>query len=324
MRRCTVRNCGQVGGAAGGSGFLNEDCLWEGNCWKPIDRGWDAGGVKMALVHGGIFRRCVFRRNGGPGLWFDIDCRAIDIHDCVFQDNEGGGLFIEISRDFSVTHNLATGNGTGVVGAHDPGWGSAGIALGESENCIIAYNTCIGNKDGITFREQGPRPLTTDDWGEIPYHDTGDTVVGNVCAFNKGYQLGLWYDNGFFGWHPSEVAKYKTQAAFDAYLKTIPDKVYDPVREGHVIDHNLYYAGPGQSLILYGVKWRPKHQVFNHLAEWTALTGFDAHSQVADPGLQDRTTGNDQFKATSPALTMGVGWRSVPSSVDDWMKSFLP
>ena len=63
MRHCVVRDNGHVGGGAGDDGFLNEDCLWQGNSWKPINRQWDAGGFKMARVDGGVFRDCMFWGN---------------------------------------------------------------------------------------------------------------------------------------------------------------------------------------------------------------------------------------------------------------------
>ncbi|MCX6984238.1 MAG: hypothetical protein NT118_05720, partial [Lentisphaerae bacterium] len=72
---------------------------------------------------------------------------------------------------------------------------------------------CVGNKDGIAVREQGPRPLKTDDFGLWPYHNQGHVIVGNVCALNKGYQLALWYDNGFFGPHPAAVTRTRETAS---------------------------------------------------------------------------------------------------------------
>src|SRR5205814_1774600 len=133
-------------------------------------------------------------------------------------------------------------------------------------------------KDGITFREQGPRPLDTPD-GRIDFHNLGDTVVHNVCAFNHGYQLGLWFDNGFFGWHPAERKKYNSESAYQAYLNGHPDLVYDPAKQGLILDHNLYFAGSGEKTFLYGVPWRPKYREFGTLAAFTAATGFDAHSE---------------------------------------------
>jgi uncharacterized Tic20 family protein len=276
MRRCIIRRCGHTGGGAAGTNFLNEDCVWEGNSWKPIDRGWDAGGFKLAWAKDGVFRRCVFRRNGGPGLWLDIHVRHVIITDCTFWENEHHGLFVEISRDITIVRNLFVRNGIGVVGKVEwPDWGIAGLTIAESQNCVVAFNTFVGNKDGIALREQGPRPLETDDYGVIPYHNRGHVIVGNICAFNRGYQLALWYDNGFFGWHPAEREKFKTEAAYEAWLKANPDRVFDPTKVGMVIDRNLYWAERGQKLILYGVPWRPKYREFNDLSEWRKATGFD-------------------------------------------------
>ncbi|MGB9878065.1 MAG: right-handed parallel beta-helix repeat-containing protein, partial [bacterium] len=207
MRRCIIRRCGHTGGGAIGENFLNEDCVWEENCWKPISRGWDAGGFKLALAKNGVFRGCLFRRNGGPGLWFDIDVRNVIVAHCQFWENELNGLFIEISRDITVLDNLFVRNGVGVVGKVErTDWGVAGLTIAESRNCVVARNTFYENKDGIAFREQGPRLLKTEN-GEIAYHNEGNIVVRNVLAENKEYQLALWYDNPFFGWHPAEKEK---------------------------------------------------------------------------------------------------------------------
>ena len=306
MTGCLVRGCGHTGGAAIGDGFVNRQCLWEGNCWKPIDRDWDAGGVKMAFINGGLFQECAFRRNGGPGLWFDIDMRNVRVTQCVFQENEGTGLMIEISRRNRVDHCLAVGNGTGVVGKAT-GWAVGGILLAESEDCIVTQNTCIGNRDGVTFREQGPRPLETPD-GTIDYHNTRNTVAHNLCVDNQGYQIGLWYDNGFFGRHPGDTGKYPTEEAYSAYLRTIPDKVYDPTKQGLVIDYNLYRPAPGKPVVIYGVDWRPRHWEFAAPPDFTRATGFDAHSRIV--------------KDIRPVP--GAGWADAPANVNAWIMRRLP
>lgn len=324
MRRCLVRGCGHVGGAAGGDGYANEQCLWEGNCWKPINRGWDAGGVKQAVLNGGLFHQCVFRRNGGPGLWFDIDMRHVRVTQCVFQENEGTGLMIEISRHNQVDHCLAVGNGVGVVGKAGEGdWATGGILLAESEDCLVTHNTCVGNKDGITFREQGPRPLDTPD-GNISYHDTRDVVTDNICAFNHGYQIGLWYDNSFFGRHPGDMAKYPTEAAYTEAMSANPDKVFDPTKQNLTIDRNLYWQTPGKPVALYGVPWRVRHQEFTRLPNFAQVTGFDAHSQVAAPAFVNAAGGDYRLKPTTSARATTAGWGEAPANVDRWMAAWLP
>ncbi len=325
MRRCVIRRCGQTGGGATGDGCLNEDSFWEGNCWKPIDRGWDAGGFKTAFFRGGNFRRLYFKRNGGPGLWFDVNVENVLIEDCVFQENEGSGLFIEISKGFTVRDCLSFGNSTGVVG-NDQGWSSGGIQLGESENCTLINNTCVGNSDGITFREQGPRGTPSHSGRNLQYHNTGHIVKRNVCAFNHGYQLGLWYDNDFFGWHPFEQKEFHNDLkAFDAYLKTVPEKIFDPTKQNIVIDDNIYFSpAADKPLILYGVPWRPKHKEFNTLKAFSDYTGFDKNSITVNPELANRKKNDFRFRQGSIAYRRKAGWLQAPTEISAWMKGKLP
>jgi hypothetical protein len=320
LRRCIVSGCGSVGGGATDQDFLNEDSVWEGNSWKPIDRGWEAAGFKMGNGSDGVFRRCLFRRNGGPGLWFDVDVRRILVSDCVFQENENSGAFIEISRDIQLVHNLALGNSIGVVGTAPPSFDvSGGITLAESINCLVASNTCVGNLHGISMREQGPRAdQANDEYGNTNFHNVNDVIVGNVCALNNRFQLGIYWDNPYFssdsnGMHaPDEetIQKY-IHAPGGAPL------VLDPTAAGLIFDRNIYQAA-GQSVILYGAPWKNKHQVFSDTQAFTQATGFDSHSVVADPKFVDVAKGNYSFQPGSPAITMQAGWLTVPTDLAVW------
>lgn len=317
VRRCIIRRCGHTGGGAIGENFLNEDSIWEENCWKPINRGWDAGGFKLAMAKNGVFRNCVFKHNGGPGLWFDIDVRNVIVTNCLFLENELHGLFIEISRNITVLDNLFIRNGVGAVGEiGEWGWGIAGLTIAESQNCIVSRNTFYDNKDGIAFREQGPRPLQTED-GEIAYHNQGNVILRNVMANNRGYQLALWYDNPFFGWHPAEKEKFKEESAYEEWVRAHPELVYNPKAVGMLIDYNLYYPGEGEKLFLYGVPWRPKFKEFGDLTSWNKETGFDAHSRVADPLFINPKEGDFRFQSTSPALQLQSGCLHPPSIQDE-------
>ena len=325
LRRCVVRRNGHCGGGAGGDGFVNEDSLWEGNCWRPIDRGWDAGGMKICVVDGGVIQRCVFRRNGGPGLWFDIHARNILVTECAFVENEGSGISVEISRNIRIVHNLALRNAANAVGKTEFGsWSCAGISLQESINCFVGWNTCVGNSDGIAFREQGPRIEKTADYGDVPYHDTGDVVVSNICADNVGYGLGIWSDNGFFGPHPSEKEKYKDEESWQKYIKTQPGFIFDPKETGMIIDRNLYAKSGKGVEFLYGVPWRPKHQVLTELAEFTKVSGYDARSRIGDPQFEDAAKDDYRIKRTGLAWEMQAGWLTAPTDLEAWMNGFLP
>ena len=325
MRGCILRRNGHNGGGAFGDGFVNQESLWEGNAWKPIDRGWDSAGMKNCLVDGGRVEKCVFRRNGGSGLWFDIHARNIDVTNCVFWENEGSGIMIEISRNIRVVNNLFVRNGCGIIGAADPGWASGGLLIAESMNCFVASNTCYGNKDGITFREQGPRMMEkTPDYGDIPYGDRGDTVTANVCAENVGFPFAYWSDNSFFGWHPAEKDKFKTEDAWGKWIVTMPGYNWDPAKMGQTIDRNVYYKSGTPAQFLYGCPWRPKSKTFTDLRELTKVSGFDPRSVIADPKFEDAAKNNFRIKREGAAWDMQAGWLTAPTDVEAWMNAFLP
>ena len=308
LRRCIIRNNGHVGGCASGTNFVNEDCLWENNSRKPISRGWDAGGVKIALSHHGLFQRCTFRRNGGPGLWFDIDDADVVVRNCLFEGNECQGVFIEISRDIYVMNNRFFRNGLRLEGAS---WSVAGLTLAESRSCVVTHNLFVGNKDGIALREQGPRYLDTPDLGEVPFQNVGHVICDNVSAMNEGYQLGLWYDSAFFGMHPGERDTYKTEEEFtDAVKREHPDRWFDPLQQGLTIDRNLYWPSQEQKLVLYGCPWRARYQEFSDLPAFSQATGFEAAGHVEDPGLQQTADGGWVLPIESELFKLGLGPRT--------------
>jgi len=281
MRHCIIRNNGHTGGGASSDGFLNENCTWEGNSWKPINRGWEAGGMKIADHDGGTYRRCTFRRNGGPGLWLDINMRNVLITECQFIENETSGLFIEISQKIRAINNLAYRNGIDVIGKlDDDAWSVAGIQIAESMDCEIRNNTCASNRDGIAVREQGPREIDTGA-GVIKFHNSGDVISHNVLAGNRDYQLGLWYDS-------------------DAY----------PIRRNDLkVSANLYDPPEGGPIVLFGAPWREASQKLATLAQLRELS-LDGSSTMADP--QFVQPGVDfQFKPGSAAIGLDAGWQTA-------------
>ncbi|MBT3269326.1 DUF1565 domain-containing protein [Candidatus Poribacteria bacterium] len=308
MRDCVTRDSGHVGGGADGDGFLNENCLWEGNSWKPINRQWDAGGYKMTRVEGGVFRNCLFWENGGPGLWLDIDVANVLITECGFIGNELSGLFIEISHDITVTDSLFAANGVGrAMEVEGATWAVGGIQIAESMDCVVTGNTVVENKDGITLREQGPRVLD-----DVPFYNRRHEIVGNVCALNEDYQLALWYDNAFFGWHPAERDRFGTPEAFQQHLLDTDEQLYDPAQQGMDISHNLYWAEGGAVRFLYGTPWRPGHRQFESLDAFQANTAFGLGSVVENPAFEDEEGG-------ALKRTLGrAGWQMARRDVTAW------
>ena len=161
VRRCVFRENGQLGfGAGRAHRLLLSECLVENNNTKGFDRGWEAGGNKLALCRDVVLERSRFLRNHGSGIWFDIGNTNCTVRQCLIADNEDAGIFYEISFRLHAHDNVIVGNGFAeTVGA----WGAqAGIVLSSSPGCLIERNIWWEiEKDSISANKPGPhQPLT--------------------------------------------------------------------------------------------------------------------------------------------------------------------
>jgi len=294
LNRVSSRRNGQQGLGGSGRHFVLEEVALEHNNLKGFDKDWEAGGMKIAVARDGVVRRCRAVANNGVGLWFDIDVRDVVVEDCFCRENAGHGIFVEISGGFTVRNNLCVGNGT------DDAWGQAGIAIGESDHTTIENNTCVLNPTGITLREIGPRKFKGIDGKQISYQVHDVTVSRNVCALNRRYQIGLWWDNPFFGPHPTPSVGSKGTPL-------------DPAQANLRFDENCYWMEGKQQLALWGCPWRKGHLTYSDLAAWQTAHGQDAHSLAADPQFIAPSKGDWSLRPESPARKLGAG-RSVETT----------
>jgi len=288
LRRVTSRHNGQQGLGGSGRHFLLEEVTLAHNNGKGFDKDWEGGGMKIAVARSGVVRHCRAVANNGIGLWFDIDVRDVVVEHCFCSANAGHGIFVEISRGFTIRNNLCVGNGT------DDAWGQAGIAIGESNQTTIENNTCVLNPTGITLREIGPRQFQGLDRQRVSYHVHDVRVRRNVCALNHRYQIGLWWDNPFFGPHPTPSVG----------SQGVP---LDPARANLRFDENCYWMQGTQQLALWGCPWRKDHLVYSDLAAWRTARGQDLHSLVDDPQFAAPSTGDWSLQSESPARKLRAG-----------------
>ena len=293
FRRVRSHHNGQQGLGGGGHRFCLEDVSLDHNNVKGFDQDWEAGGTKIALSRDGVVRRCRAVANTGVGIWFDIDVRDVLVEECFTRDNAGHGIFVEISGGFTIRNNLCVHNGT------EDRWGSGGIALGESDHCTIENNTCVLNPTGISLREQGPRTCRSVDGGQATYHVHDVSVRRNICALNTRYQVGLWWDNSFFGPHPS---------ASRGSLGT----AYDPDRNNIRFDENVYWAEGKQAFALWGCPWRPKHKKYADFTAWQTERKQDVQSLAADPQFLSPDNGDWRLRPESPAQQLRAGSSALP------------
>ena len=287
LRRTISRYNGQMGMGGGGRNFLIEECTFENNNVKGFPAVWEAGGFKIAKSWGAKIERCKAIGNHGPGMWFDIDNYAGEIRQCYCADNDNSGIFIEISGDFLITDNLCINNGL-VKGD----WAGAGICIGESRDCYLAFNTCVDNQYGISIRGQIPRSL-----GETIFKNRGITIRNNILAYNQTAQFGLMWDQAFMGRHPSQ----RNMSEGD-WQKKLEDAI-DPDDVGLILDYNLYYPTEKSELIRWGVSWRPNWKAYNNLKSFTDEHKLETNGKIANPLFISPNERDFRLTPESPAIS---------------------
>ena len=312
VRRCMFRDNGQLGfGASRAHRLLFTECLVENNNTKGFDRGWEAGGNKLALCRDVVLERSRFVRNRGNGIWFDIGNTNCTVRQCLIEDNEDAGIFYEISFSLHAQDNVIVGNGfAATAGA----WGAqAGISLSSSPGCIIERNVIAGNREGFNFREQTRTTPTIEDRAGRPVWNHDQLIRRNLIALNRDAQVWGWFDmKDNRHWPASNMPTNQRGAAVTAKPGDIAGAYAPKTSEGQPqgltlerlrlrFENNVYFAGPGQGWFKWGTSWA-RHKYYTALSEFQSDLGIDANSQVLDPGFVDLRRLDFRLRAKSMSL----------------------
>lgn len=299
FRRCVFQDNGQLGfGTSRCDDTRMERCGIYRNNAKGYSTGWEAGGCKVTMSRGFVFDGCRSLDNRGTGIWFDIGNERSEVAHCYIADNDEAGIFYEISYCLHAHDNLIVNNannGESVGGA----WGEGGITLSSSEDCVIEYNTLVGNRDGIAFREQGrttPRIDATAGAKEVRILNKNHLIRNNIVAYSQAYNIALWMDTNFFGPHPS--GGDKDAPVFE-----------DPKTLRIRFANNLLWPLPGKVNYLYGAPWRAKSRKLQTAEDFSNVSGISDSSRVADPRFADVTADDYRLETGSPASTDSIGLR---------------
>lgn len=277
-RRMKVRNCffrhnGQLGFSAGRAhGLLMTDCTVTNNNTKGFDRGWEAGGNKIVLTRGMVIENSIFADNKGNGIWFDIGNEACEVRNCLIIGNENAGIFYEISYGLHAHDNVIVGNGF----AFSPGaWGAnAGISISSSPDCLIERNLLVGNKEGLSLREQ-KRSTPLIDGGSKSVWNHHVTVCNNVLSYNRGAQVWGWFDIEDERHWPKSMQE-TGKATEGLSLESLELR----------FENNLYGPAPGQGLFNWGVTWK-RHKKYENLEAMRSQLAFEQGGRLADVAFAD-------------------------------------
>jgi hypothetical protein len=176
VRGCNVHHNGQIGIAGQGKDILIENNrIWENNI-HGFDFKWEAGGVKIVVSDGVVFRENHVHDNIGPGLWCDIDCRNVVYEGNLVERNHDAGIFHEISYKAIIRDNILRYNGFG----HRQWFWGPEILVAASQDVDVYGNTltvAVGGC-GIVLVDQS-RPMKSGG----KYKTRDNTVRSNQMHF---------------------------------------------------------------------------------------------------------------------------------------------
>ncbi|MBX9843622.1 MAG: right-handed parallel beta-helix repeat-containing protein [Xanthobacteraceae bacterium] len=175
VRDCYIHHNGQIGITGAGDGIRIEGNRISNNNTRGFSIGWEAGGAKISLADGVLFRANHVHDNRGPGLWCDGDCRNVVYEDNVVERNADAGIYHEISFGAVIRNNILRHNGEGSDGWF---WGDD-IIVAASEGVEIHNNrlTVSAGRCAIMLIDQG-----RDDNGRL-YKTRSNRVYDNDITF---------------------------------------------------------------------------------------------------------------------------------------------
>jgi hypothetical protein len=186
VQGCAVHHNGQIGIVGRGQDLLIENNrIWANNT-RDFDFTWEAGGVKIVVSAGVVFRGNHVHDNVGPGLWCDINCRDVVYEGNVVEHNHDAGIFHEISYQAAIRRNVVRHNGFG----HRKWFWGPDVLVAASQDVEVYDNTLTVSAGGcgIMLIDQGRDDQVRANRGPVyktrnnKIHDNETTFEGPPCS----------------------------------------------------------------------------------------------------------------------------------------------
>lgn len=310
VKNCNIKNNGAVGINVNGQSsvaaydFEISGNRISGNNYRSFNPSWHAGGIKVTTSANGRIIGNVISDNYGSGVWYDgcsngwpayISRNYIHGNRIVFAGNTAGeGVHIEISSNVRVYNNVITDQEV------------RGIYLSASDDNVVGNNTIIGMKGNAAIEVNGlPR---TDGSGNVR------SLRRNQIINNLIYDTGAGIDDNQI---IHDLLLSRNNACIDRSSACAgpdhPDG--DWIVTGNVSNNNLVYrASDSLRKILF--KIAGEDAVYTDINEWSAATGWDMGSHVADPGFEVQTEDMYIPGVSSIAIDNGL---AVADLADDYV-----
>lgn len=188
VRGCNIHHNGQIGITGAGRDVAIEDNqIWANNI-RGFFSGWEAGGVKIALGDGVVFRGNHIHDNFGHGLWCDINCHNVLYEGNVVERNNGTGIYHEISFNAVIRNNIVRHNGI----ADNRWFGGSHILIAASQDVEVYGNTLTVSpgKCGIMLIDQGRDDDQARAHGGPIYKTRNNKVHDNEMTFEGAACVG--------------------------------------------------------------------------------------------------------------------------------------
>jgi parallel beta-helix repeat protein len=177
-----IHHNGQLGVAGHGVGTLLDSNEIDHNNTQGYNVGWEAGGLKFALITGAKVTNNNVHDNAGMGLWCDVTCYDTTFSGNVVKRNTNGGIFYEISGKALIANNDLADNGPSL----SPDFYSSGnIVVAASPNIEVYGNRVIG-RNGIGVVQQS-RTSPCDYRGSPTYPDGTPVCIGGTNSAHDIY-----------------------------------------------------------------------------------------------------------------------------------------
>jgi Right handed beta helix region len=115
-----------------------------------FDWGHEGGGTKFSNTPSGmLFEQNWVHHNAGPGAWWDVEARHVEIRSNLIELNEEQGIFYEISWNARIYWNVVRRNSLESTGAP--------IDISQSHDVEVFANLLVDNRTGIYLRHDHRR-----------------------------------------------------------------------------------------------------------------------------------------------------------------------